>query len=137
MTGVKNLSNCCVAALLSCGSAMAASPTGAFDAWSVTGVTITSATGECPTGFTCATAVTGEGFFQRQITQSTAGNDYFQTIVTDYTATGSPGELTFSDESFVRTGNVSELADKSEIIEVLTTGGYLGPSITVPGYTSL
>jgi len=103
------------------GAAMAASPTGSFDAWSVSGGTITTST-PCPTGFTCATAVTGEGFFQRQITETATGNDFFQTIITDKTATGNPGSLTFSDESYVRSGNVSGLADKSQMQEVTTTG---------------
>ena len=121
MTGVKKLSSCGVAAFLYCGSAMAASPTGSFDAWSVTGGTITSA-GECPEGFTCVTAVTGEVFFQRQITETTAGTDFFQTIITDKTVIGSPGELTFSDESYVSTGSASGLADQSELTEESTSG---------------
>ena len=101
------------------GAAMAASPTGSFDAWSVSSGTVTTT---CPTGFTCSTAVTGEGFFQRQITETATGNDFFQTIITDKTATGAPGSLTFSDESYVRTGNVGGLADKSMMKEVTNTG---------------
>jgi len=114
-------------ALVLSGAAMAASPTGTFDAWGVTTGTITpTSTGgtgaNCPTGFTCATAVTGEGFYQRQITEDSSGNDFFQTIITDKTVTGAPGALTFSDESYVRTGNVSGLADKTQMQEVTTTG---------------
>lgn len=109
------------AALLLSGASMAASPTGSFDEWSVSGGTITT-TSACPTGFSCATAVTGEGFFQRQITETATGNDYFQTIITDKTASGNPGALTFSDESYVRTGNVGGLADKSHMQEQTVTG---------------
>jgi hypothetical protein len=105
------------AALVLSGAAMAAAPT-AFDAWTVTGGDITSA---CPANFTCTTAVTGDGFFQRQITD-TDGNDFFQTIITDSGVTGSPGGLSFSDESFVQTGNVGGLADKSSINDTTTTG---------------
>lgn len=77
MTGVKKLSSC-VAAFLSCGSAVAAAPSGSFDAWTLTGETTIT----CPEGATCET---GEGFYQRQITDD-SGDDYFQTIVTDKTA---------------------------------------------------
>jgi len=104
------------AALVLSGAAMAAAPT-SFDAWGVTGGNITST---CPTGFTCTTAVTGDGFFQRQI--SDASGTYFQTIITDSGVTGTPGGLSFSDESFVQTGNVGGLADKSSTSDASTTG---------------
>ncbi len=117
----KTASSVGAVALILSGAAMAASPTGSFDAWSVSGGTITT-TVACPVGFSCATAVTGEGFFQRQITEDSSGNDFFQTIITDKTATGAPGALTFSDESYVRTGNVSGLADKTQMQEVTTNG---------------
>jgi len=109
-------------ALVLSGAAMAASPTGAFNGWSVTSGVI-APTVACPTGFSCATAVTGDGFYQRQITDS-LGNDYFQTIITDKGVTGSPtaNDLTFSDENYVRTGNVSGLADKTQMKEVVTSG---------------
>ncbi len=107
--------------LLLSGAAMAASPTGSFDAWAVTGGTITT-TEACPTGFTCSTAITGEGFFQRQITETSSGNDFFQTIITDKAASGDPGALAFSDESYVRTGNVGGLANKQQMQELTNTG---------------
>ena len=107
-------------ALILSGATIAASPTGAFDAWDVTAGVVD--VGACPTGFTCATAVTGEGFFQRQISHTASGADYFQTIITDKTATGSPGALSFSDESYVRTGNVTGLADKAMMKEDVVTG---------------
>ena len=107
-------------ALILSGAAVAVSPTGAFDAWSATGGTI-APTVSCPATFSCATPVTGDGFYQRQITDS-SGNDYFQTIITDKGVTGAPAALTFSDESYVRTGNVTGLADKTRMKEVTTTG---------------
>ncbi len=117
----KTASSAGAVALILSGAAMAASPTGSFDAWSVNNGTITT-TATCPVGFSCATAVTGEGFFQRQITETSSGNDFFQTIITDKDASGSPGALTFSDESYVRTGNVTGLADKTRMIETTTSG---------------
>jgi len=115
-------------ALILSGAAMAAAPFAeGFDKWDATAGTIAldydagAGVQTCPTGFTCASAVTGEGFYQRQITD-VSGNDYFQTIITDKTATGAPGALTFSDESYVRTGNVSGLADKTQMLEETTNG---------------
>jgi len=118
-------------ALILSGAAMAAAPfsggSDGFDQWGAAagGVitpTTTGGTGDnCPLNFTCASAVTGEGFYQRQITDG-SGNDYFQTIITDKDADGGPGSLAFSDESYVRTGNVSGLADKTQMLEETTNG---------------
>ena len=120
----KTASSVGAVALILSGAAMAAAPfTEGFDKWSATTGTITldyGSSATCPATFTCASAVTGEGFYQRQITDG-SGNDYFQTIITDKTATGAPGALTFSDESYVRTGNVSGLADKTQMLEETTS----------------
>jgi len=123
----KAASSVAAVGLVLSGAAMAASPIGSFDAWAVSGGTITPTTtggngANCPAGFTCATAVTGEGFYQRQITEDATGNDFFQTIITDKTVSGTPSNLPFSDESYVRTGNVGGLADKQQMRETLTTG---------------
>jgi len=108
-----------VAAILS-GAALAAAPT-SFDAWTVTSGAI-APTG-CPATFTCGTATTGDGFYQRQITDTATGKDYFQTIITDKGVSGSPGGLTFADENFVQSGNAGNgLADKSSINTSTTTG---------------
>jgi hypothetical protein len=109
------------AALVLSGAAMGAAPT-SFDQWTVTGgsISATGGTAGCPTGFTCTTAVTGDGFFQRQI--SDGSGTYFQTIITDSGVTGNPGTLSFSDESFVQTGNVGGLADKSLTADTSTSG---------------
>lgn len=123
----KAASSAGVAALVLSGAAMAAAPT-PFDGWSVTGGNVTTSVA-CPSGFSCASAVTGDGFFQRQITDNSSGASYFQTIITDRGATGTPGAgtgLAFSDESFVQTGNVGGLADKSAIQDsTTTTDGFL------------
>ena len=109
-------------ALVLSGAAMASPPV-AFDQWSVSSGDITidlGAGATCPATWTCSNAITGDGFFQRQI--SDGSNDYFQTIITDKGISGSPGSLSFSDESYVRSGNVSGLADKSSITSSSVTG---------------
>ncbi|ALP52143.1 hypothetical protein Tel_02725 [Candidatus Tenderia electrophaga] len=105
------------AALVLSGAAMAAAPADGFDQWTASSGAIAS---DCPAGFTCSGEVTGDGFFQRQISDGT--NDYFQTIITDAGVSGTAGNMSFSDESFVRTGNVGGLADKSSITDSTTTG---------------
>jgi len=95
MTGVKKISSCGVAALLSCGSAMAAAPTGDFDAWTVSNGAIIS-TDACPAGFSCTTATTGDGFYQRPI-EGPEEQQHFGTIVTDSSSNDqTPQSLTFS-----------------------------------------
>lgn len=109
-------------ALVLSGAAMAAPPI-AFDQWSATTGDITidlGAGATCPVGWTCSNPITGDGFFQRQISDGT--NDYFQTIITDKQETCAPGGCTFSDESYVQSGNTSGLADKSQIADSTTTG---------------
>ena len=120
-------------ALVLSGAAMAAAPfaggNNGFDQWTVTSGTVsitdldaaTTGVQNCPAGWTCSPAVTGDGFYQRQVDDG-AGNSYFQTIITDKGVTGSPGGLSFSDESFVKTGNTGGLADKSSISDVSTVG---------------
>lgn len=109
------------AALVLSGMATAGVPTtGSFDQWSVTSGTIGAT---CPAGYTCGTAVTGDGFFQRQIVDTTSGGKtYFQTIITDTGATATQanlGNLTFGDESFVQTGSTTGgILDKQRLKEV-------------------
>jgi len=98
--------------------AYAAAPT--LDDWVVTDTpTIdTNGAGTCYTGYTCGNAITGDGFYQRQVTDAT-GEDYFQTIITDKTETASATEagITFSDESYVAMGVSSGIKDHSYISE--------------------
>lgn len=110
------------AMLIASGAAMAGPPT-AYGAWSVSGGTI-STTSPCPTGFTCGAAITGNGFFQRQISDS-AGVKYFQTIIapTGATATsGALGSLAFTDENFVQQqGGGTGIADQQNVFAPSTT----------------
>lgn len=106
-------------ALVLSGSVMAAAPS--FDNWSVSSGTISS--GACQTGYSCGSAMSDVGFFQRMVTENASGQVFFQTIITENNATAATGaldSLVFSDESFVRTGNVNGIADKQRISE--TTG---------------
>jgi len=90
----------------------------AMDDWRVdAGVIDTNGASSCYAGYTCGNAITGDGFFQRQVTHDATGKDYFQTIITDKNATGTAGNqgITFSDESFVAMGNSNGIKDKSYI----------------------
>lgn len=108
-------------ALVLSGSVMAAAP--AFDAWTVSNGTING--GACQTGFSCGSAMSDVGFYQRMVTENTSGQVFFQTIITENNATAADASalnnLTFADESFVRTGNVNGIADKQRISEVSGT----------------
>ena len=91
-----------------------------FDSWSVTSGAISYT---CPATVTCTTLVTGEGFLQQEYNDGT--NSYIQTIITDATATGNPtaGNLTYSDESFVRaTGTSAGIVGKQTITDNTTAG---------------
>ena len=113
MTGKKTIAHCATAILLCSGSiATAAPPSGAFDDWEIEDETITG-TFSCPVGFTCSAEVTGEGFYQRQITEDSSGKDYFQTIITDNSEPDPPETLIFSDKSYVQTGSIFDLEDEA------------------------
>ena len=107
-------------ALILSGTAMAGAPF-SFDQWTVNNGTIATSTTECGSGFTCGSAITGLGFYQRQVTRDSDSASFFQTIVTDETATANSSAeldlLSFADENFVRTGNVEGLADKQRIFD--------------------
>ncbi len=125
---VKAVTSVGSAALLLSGAAMAAPP--AFSEWTVTNGNISStASGgvgtNCPAGYTCGPALTGAGFFQRQVSDGT--NIYFQTIITETyesvdTAAGETiNDLAFYDESFVLAkfgaGSANGIADKQHILQ--------------------
>lgn len=106
-------------ALVLSGSVMAAAPS--FDNWSVTNGTISS--GACQAGYSCGSAMSDVGFFQRMVTETGTGQVFFQTIITENNANGSGAtlaNLVFSDESFVRTGNVNGIADKQRVAQIAT-----------------
>lgn len=109
------------AMLISSGAAVAGSPT-TYGAWSVTGGVITPSV-TCPSGFTCGAAITGNGFFQRQIT-ATDGTKYFQTIITPTGATATSGAISaleFTDENFVKQGGGTGIADSQHLSAPSTT----------------
>lgn len=129
------------AALVLSGVAMAAVPTtGNFDQWSVNSGTIGGVS--CPTGYTCGAAVTGNGFFQRQIVDTTAGGKtYFQTIITDTGATATQAQvaagnvLTFGDESFVQTQSTGGgILDKQRLNDVSGTDTFSGSTSIQSGW---
>lgn len=123
---VKAVTSVGSAALLLSGAAMAAPP--AFSEWTVSSGNISSTasggTGtNCPTGYTCGPALTGAGFYQRQVSDGT--NIYFQTIITEtyesVSTTGTIDDLAFYDESFVLAkfgaGSANGIADKQHILQ--------------------
>jgi hypothetical protein len=85
----------------------------------------------CLAGLTCGEALTGAGFYQRQVIDS-LGNTYFQTIITEGGATGDPkvapiytpsgssgsfniGALGYANETFVSPGR-SGLSNKTQFL---------------------
>lgn len=116
-------------ALLLSGAANAAVPMLGFGKWTAAQAKDNGAVKidnvQCKGDWTCGSALTGDGFYQRQITDPD-GKVYFQTIITDAGMgrivdadnEGAPENLTFFDESFVQTGNVDGIADKQSIQEV-------------------
>ncbi len=108
-------------ALLLSGAAIAVMDATVMDQWSVTSGTIDAA---CDSSWElCTGAIVDNGFYQRTIEDD--GITYFQTIITEYDATdnGSLDSLVFSDESFVRTGNVSGILDKQRISDDTLNNG--------------
>lgn len=63
--------------------------------WSASGGTISG----CPSGATCTTLVSEDGFLQQQV--ELGGTTYFQTVVTDSGVTGNDANLDFASETFV------------------------------------
>jgi hypothetical protein len=112
--------------LLSQQSFAAVPTTGSFDQWSVTSGTI-SAT--CPTGYTCGTAVTGDGFFQRQIVDTTSGGKtYFQTIITDTGATATSANL---GEVFFVEQPAAPVVDEPAVVSLNCPEGFICGDVIV------
>lgn len=76
------------AATLFVGGAAMAAPIGGYDAWTVSGGTITAT---CPAGYTCTSLdATGNGILQQRVTDNADTTvAYFRTIVTDEGASAS------------------------------------------------
>lgn len=74
----------------------------AFNNWSLSNGSINAG---CPAGFTCKEAITGSGFFQRELVDNSTSKSFLQTIITSNDATlpvpGAGINKGFSDESFV------------------------------------
>lgn len=105
------------AMLISSGIALAAPPI-SYGNFSASAGAITA--GACPSGFSCAAAITGDGFLQRQVTDTGTGTVYFQTIIVDKGSTIADGTdlsaATFADESFVQQGGGTGIADSSHVL---------------------
>lgn len=102
------LTRCCKGAMLSAasvvvlvcawaGTAHAAAPATSGSYTSTAG---TISTTSCPAGYTCGAAVSGDGFLQRTITDTSTGMTYFQTIVVPGTSTTVSGVTSFVDCSY-------------------------------------
>lgn len=113
------------AALVLSSVAVAAPP--GFGQWTVVSGNVTSeGTAGCPATYTCGGAITGAGFFQRQL-RDAAGKTYFQTIVTETDANVGGSEtiedLAFYDESFVQVvfggAGINGIADKQRVRDVV------------------
>ncbi len=110
------------------GTANSAAPS--FGAWSASSGAITG----CPTGYSCTDLVTGDGFRQAQVSDS-SGNSFVWTVVTDTGASGNPpgssGAVPFSDENFVVTSNsnLTGVADKQSISD--SSNGQFDSTVSV------
>lgn len=151
------------AALVLSGAAFAAAPANLpdFDNWSVNQGDIQA---DCQADFSCSGDLADKGFLQRVMHDDINNITYFHTIITedrevnvdgvDIVATATKNsldDLTFSDESFVRTGNVNGIRDKQRIFEdrpndsngqstefrmvtTLNSGSWAGNSLSIDQY---
>lgn len=120
--------------LITSGAAMAGPPPGmTYGDFSVSGGNITM--GTCPSGVTCGTAITGDGFLQRSLVVS--GTTYYQTIVLPSggvtATTGAISTLAFVDENFVQQGGTSGIADQ----QTLQSGGTTSDPTTFSASTTI
>ncbi|MFZ5593422.1 MAG: hypothetical protein ACOY4D_04035 [Pseudomonadota bacterium] len=109
-------------ALILSGSVVAAPPI-AFDQWSATGGNISINAGACPTNWTCVPMMAGDGFLQVQLTNKATNESYFQTLITNPGATGTPSALPFADENFVKLGAAGGISGKQNILDNTTNPG--------------
>ncbi len=98
----------------------AAGPPQAFDQWSMGNNKSISAS--CPSGFTCESVVSGNGFLQQNLTNNSDGDSFFHTIM----VTEAAGQQSFIDENFVRQSDdpspfASGIFDKQSISFAQTT----------------
>lgn len=103
------------AMLISAGAAMAGPPGGiSYGGFTATNGIVTAA---CPTGATCGTPITGNGFLQRSLV--VGGQTYFQTIVlptgANVASAADLAGLSFADENFVQQGGGTGIADNQNL----------------------
>ncbi len=72
-----------------------------FGGWSVNNGNITAS---CASGALCGPSLSTTGMLQRELTVGADNGRYIQNILTDSSASGLPGTLAFSSESFVKQG---------------------------------
>jgi hypothetical protein len=89
-----------------------------FDNWTVANGAVNVT---CPSGFTCETLTTGDGFAQVQWVDTANGDTYIQTIITDTGAGAAGGTsssgLPYSDESFVMLGGSNGISSRQHYIQ--------------------
>lgn len=109
-----------------------------FDNWTIDGGAIEGTTGAtpCGTGFTCETLTVGDGFIQVQWVDANTGDAYIQTVITDAGATGSPGDLTYVDESFVRLGSNNGIMARQRNQQEGTDGVFTNSSTLAIGWAN-
>ncbi len=96
---------------MSVGAAPMAGPPIPYGQWSVSNGDISA---QCTSGVECGAGLSGKGMLQREI--SGADQKYFQSIITNSNATGTPGTLAFSSESFVRQGWASSSSVNGDLL---------------------
>lgn len=113
--------------ILSFGSqVMAAAP--AFDQWTVIGGTIAATT--CQAGYSCGSAITDIGYFQRMVPEETSGTAFFQTIITDFGST--------YNASGLQSATGSATTDIQTTPGLFCPDGYIcGDKITAPDFIQL
>lgn len=103
------------AMLISSGAAWAGPPSPmTYGSYTASSGTISAA---CPSGASCGTAITGNGFFQRSVV--IGGTTYFQTIVlptgANVTTSSDIAGLAFADENFVQQGGGTGISDNQHL----------------------
>ncbi len=99
------------------------SPSGSpvpFNTWTVASGEITAT---CPSGSSCGQAISMDGFMQRIVRDNATSREYFQTVVTDLDASGSPGSVPFSSESLVSQQSSSGQAINGVLTQQLINDG--------------
>jgi len=105
-----------------------------FDNWTVSNGAITP--GACPSGFSCETLTTGNGFVQNQMVNSATGVTYIQTVITDVNASGNPAQLGYRDESFVQLGSTNGILSQQIMTQTDSSGTFTSSSQLANGWAN-